>query len=56
MSMQGHVAPWARGSNMKEVDTMPTVKHTIFTTEEREELISIMIDAYKRLEDPDCPL
>ena len=56
MTMQGHVAPWARGSDMKEVGDMPTVKHTIFTPEEREELISIMIDAYKRLQDPDCPL
>ena len=53
MTGQGNLAPWTR----KALDTgFPEVKHPIYTPEEREELISIMIDAYKRLQDPDCPL
>ncbi len=49
MTMTGHVAPWARGSDMKEVSPKPEVKHTIFTPEEKEELINIIIDAHKRM-------
>ncbi len=48
-----NLAPWTR----KDLDKgFPEVKHPIFTPEEREELTSIMIDAYKRLQDPNCPL
>ena len=46
---EGHLAPWARGTDMKEVGPMPEVKQTIYTPEEREELITIIIEAYKRL-------
>ena len=53
MTGRGSLAPWTR----EALDTgFPEVKHPIYTPEEREELISIMIDAYKRLQDPDCPL
>jgi len=49
MSGKGYLAPWARGTDMKEVGPMPQVKHTIYTLEEREELISIIMEAHKRL-------
>tara|TARA_R100001463_G_scaffold95951_1_gene150480 strand:- start:114 stop:299 length:186 start_codon:yes stop_codon:yes gene_type:complete len=49
MSGKGYLAPWARGTDMKEVGPMPQVKHTIYTPEEREELISIIMEAYKRI-------
>jgi len=49
MSGEGYLAPWARGTDMKEVGPMPQVKHTIYTPEEREELISIIMEAHKRL-------
>ena len=49
MTGEGYLAPWARGVDMKEVNSMPQVKHTIYTPEEREELISIIMEAYKRI-------
>ena len=49
MSGEGYLAPWARGTDMKKVGSMPQVKHTIYTPEEREELISIIMEAYKRI-------
>ena len=49
MSGEGYLAPWARGTDMKEVGPMPQVKQTIYTPEEREELISIIMEAHKRL-------
>ena len=49
MSGEGYLAPWARGTDMKEVGPMPQVKLTIYTPEEREELISIIMEAHKRL-------
>ncbi len=53
MTGRGSLASWTR----EALDTgFPEVKHPIYTIEEREELISIMIEAYKRLQDPDCPL
>ncbi len=49
MTGEGYLAPWARGVDMKEVNSMPQVKHTIYTPEEREELISIIMEAHKRI-------
>ncbi len=49
MTLEGNLAPWARGSDMREVGPMPVVKHTIFTPEEVEELKQIIRDTYKDL-------
>jgi len=50
MTSEGLLAPWARGVDMKEVGPMPQVKQTIYTPEEREELINIIIEAHKRIQ------
>ena len=55
MTGLGYLAPWARGTDMKEVGPMPQVKHTIFTPEEVKELKEIIRDTYKDLQGPSYP-